>query len=107
MSGGSQPAGALLYQAGAAYRYDDSLREIVPADLPDGVHAAGSVTGTGDLSTSLEQGRAAGLEAASEVLGGAGVPRCEPAARRSEPAAAEGAAILRGRNAGEGVRLLL
>ena len=94
MSGGSQPAGALLYQAGAASRYDESLRAIVPADLPDGVHAAGSVTGTGDLPTSLEQGRAAGLEAASEVLGGAGVPRCEPAARRSEPAAAEGAAIL-------------
>ena len=87
MSGGLQPAGALLYQAGAASRYDELLREIVPADLPDGVHAAGSVTGAGDLPASLEQGRAAGLEAASEVLGRAGVRRCEPAARSEAPAA--------------------
>ena len=30
MSGGSQPAGALLYQAGTTSRYDESLRAIVP-----------------------------------------------------------------------------
>ena len=87
MSGGSQPTASLLYQAGAASRYDASVREIVPADLPAGVRAAGSVTGTGDLPTSLEQGRTAGLEAASEILGRGGVRRCEPAARSEAPAA--------------------
>ena len=94
MSGGLHPAAALLYQAGAASRYDESLREIVPAELPDGVRAAGGVTGAGDLPASLEQGRAAGLEAASEVLGATGVRRCEPAARRGEPAATEREGIL-------------
>ena len=83
MSGGLHPAGALLYQAGAASRYEESLREIVPAELPDGVRAAGGVTGAGDLPASLEQGRAAGLEAAAEISGTAGVRQCEPATRRS------------------------
>ena len=87
MSGGFQPAGSLLYQAGAGSRYDELLHEIVPADLPDGVRAAGSVTGAGDLSASLEQGRTAGLEAASEILGRGGVRRCEPAAQSEAPAA--------------------
>ena len=85
MSGGLQPAASLLYQAGAASRYDELLREIVPADLPDGVRAAGSVTGAGNLAASLEQGRAAGLEAASEVLGRMGARPRETAGRREDP----------------------
>ena len=87
MSGGLHTAASLLYQAGAMSRYDDSLGEIVPGDLPDGVRAAGAVIGAGDLTAALEQGRAAGLEAASEALGTAGARRCETVGRQSETSA--------------------
>ena len=86
MSGGLHPAGGLLYQAGATSRYDESLGEIAPGDLPAGVRAAGAVIGADDLATALEQGRAAGLEAASEITGGAGARLRETAVPRSDPA---------------------
>ena len=86
MSGGLHPAASLLYQAGAMSRYDDSLGEIVPGDLPDGVRAAGAVIGASDPNTALEQGRAAGHEAASEIAGAARLRSREQPARQSASA---------------------
>ncbi len=79
MSGGLQPAGALLYQAGATSRYNESTREMRPVDLPDGVRAAGSVVGAVDVSTAIEQGAVAGLEAASVIVRGSAVRRSDSA----------------------------
>ncbi len=90
MSGGLSPAASLLYQAGAASRYEESLAKIVPADLPDGVRAAGAVVGASDLPTALEQGHAAGHEAAAAITGGAGLPTRNTAIRRNESSADPG-----------------
>jgi sarcosine oxidase subunit alpha len=46
-SGGRQPAYSLLAQAGAKIEYEPELGVFVPADLPPGVEAVGSVTGEG------------------------------------------------------------
>ncbi len=46
-SGGRQPAYSLLAQAGARIEFDDELGVFVPTELPDGVEAVGTVTGTG------------------------------------------------------------
>ena len=94
MSGGSHPAASLLYQAGAASRYDGALGEVVPSDLPDGVRAAGAVVGAAGFASAVEQGRAAGLEAASEVTGTAGVRSCVTASRERTPQAANRSAVL-------------
>ena len=63
MSGGFQPAGSLVHQAGGKMAYDESLDETVPEELPSTVYAAGEVTGIHDLPASILQGRLAGLEA--------------------------------------------
>ncbi len=47
VSGGRQPAYALLAEAGARVEYDDARGIFVPTDLPPGVEAIGSVTGEG------------------------------------------------------------
>ncbi len=47
VSGGRQPAYALLAEAGARVEYDDALGVFVPTELPPGVEAVGSVTGEG------------------------------------------------------------
>ena len=72
VSGGFQPANALLYQSGALLAHDESLGETVPRELPPNVFAAGEVTGVHDLAASVLQGRLAGIEAAAG-LGQAGV----------------------------------
>ena len=46
MSAGRQPAYSLLAQAGAKIEYDAAAGVFIPRDLPPGVEAAGSVTGT-------------------------------------------------------------
>ena len=69
LSGGFAPAGALLAQAGAAFAFDAAIGESVPSELPDGLFAAGSVTGTSGLDDALRQGREAGRAAA---VGGGG-----------------------------------
>ncbi len=68
MSGGFQPANPLMYQSGATLRYDHALGEARPEELPEGVDAAGEVTGIHDLAAVVLQGRLAGL-AAGEILG--------------------------------------
>jgi sarcosine oxidase subunit alpha len=47
VSGGRQPAYALLAEAGARVEYDVERGIFVPTDLPAGVEAVGSVTGEG------------------------------------------------------------
>jgi sarcosine oxidase, subunit alpha len=49
-SGGRQPAYSLLAQAGGRIEYDPARGSFVPAVLPDGVDAVGSVTGDTGVS---------------------------------------------------------
>jgi sarcosine oxidase subunit alpha len=71
MSGGFQPASALLHQLGASSRYDAVLDETVPTDLPDGTHSAGEVNGVHDLAAIIAQGNQVGNEAFAALGGGA------------------------------------
>lgn len=64
MSVGYAPAAALLYQAGAAMRFDVQVGQFVPASLPEGVFAAGRVNGVYALEDRQRDGSRAGLEAA-------------------------------------------
>ena len=64
MSVGYAPAAALLYQAGAAMRFDLRVGQFVPADLPEGVFAAGRVNGVYAPEDRQLDGTRAGLEAA-------------------------------------------
>jgi len=73
VSGGFQPADALLRQAGVRSSYDATLDEFVPGEPPATVKVAGEVTGVHDLRTSMLQGRAAGAEAAA-VSRGTAIP---------------------------------
>ena len=45
MSGGRQPAYALLAQAGARVEYDAAARHLRPVDLPDGIEVVGAAAG--------------------------------------------------------------
>lgn len=67
MSVGTAADLALLRQAGAALAYDEALAQFLPADLPDGVFAAGRVTGVHGLSERLRDGERAGRAAAAAV----------------------------------------
>lgn len=79
MSVGWAPAGAILYQAGAKFAYDDQVEQFTPRTLPEGVFAAGRVRGVYDLEARLADGRAAGLAAASHLGKRQGdVPRQSP-----------------------------
>jgi sarcosine oxidase subunit alpha len=65
MSAGWAPAAALLYQAGTKMAYDYDVEQFVPAQLPEGVFAAGKVNGVFDLKSRQLDGRRAAAEAAS------------------------------------------
>ena len=67
MSGDTQLAYGLLYQAGATRDYSRELGDPDLWVLPSGLHVAGGVTGSLDLSAALLQGRLAGLEAAQHL----------------------------------------
>ncbi len=67
MSGGFQPASALLHQAGAAFMRDADLNADIPAQLPETIHAAGDVTGIHDPTISAMQGKLAGLQASAAM----------------------------------------
>ncbi|WP_439503588.1 2Fe-2S iron-sulfur cluster-binding protein [Methylophaga sp.] len=64
MSAGWAPAAALLYQAGTKMRFDNAVQQFVPAELPEGVFAAGKVNGIFEL----EQRQLDGQRAAAEAL---------------------------------------
>lgn len=65
MSTGWAPASALLHQAGAGMRYSEAIGQFIPADLPEGVFAAGRVNGVYGLERKIADGKRAGLEAAT------------------------------------------
>ena len=67
MSGDSQLADGLLYQAGATRDNSRDLGDPEHWALPPGLHVAGGVTGSRDLGVALVQGRLAGLEAAQQL----------------------------------------
>jgi len=62
------PASGLLSQAGARMRYDEELMAFVPVELPEGIHAAGSVLGESEPGRSLLMGRLTGLAAAEAAV---------------------------------------
>jgi sarcosine oxidase subunit alpha len=62
VSGGTVPATSLLLQAGAKARWDRTSGSYLPADAPEGIHAAGAVAGH-EAQAELS-GAAAGAEAA-------------------------------------------
>ncbi len=64
MSAGWAPAAALLYQAGTKMGYSYDIEQFVPAQLPEGIFAAGKVNGVFDLKARLQDGRRAAAEAA-------------------------------------------
>ncbi len=67
MSGETQLADGLLYQAGATRDYSRDHGEPGHWVLPTGLHVAGGVTGSRDLGAALMQGQLAGLEAAQQL----------------------------------------
>ena len=67
MSAGWAPAAALLYQAGTKMRYNNSIQQFVPGELPEGVFAAGKVNGVFELKDRLHDGRRAALEAVRQL----------------------------------------
>jgi sarcosine oxidase subunit alpha len=64
MSVGWAPAAALLYQSGCRMVYDEAVGQFVPAQLAEGMFAAGRVNGTHTLEARLADGTRAGCEAA-------------------------------------------
>ncbi len=64
VSGGAIPATSLLLQAGARSAYDPARAHFGLADVPDGVYAAGEVTGVDGDQSVTESGERAGLRAA-------------------------------------------
>jgi sarcosine oxidase subunit alpha len=67
---GSEPAAALIGQAGGKLRLDEG--RLTPGPLPAGVLAAGEVAGLDRLDTILASGRLAGAEAALALSGADG-----------------------------------
>ena len=64
MSVGWAPAAALLYQAGANFRFNDTVGQFMPAMLPAAVFAAGRVNGVYGFERKFADGRRAGIDAA-------------------------------------------
>jgi sarcosine oxidase, subunit alpha len=69
MSVGFAPAFALLAQSGARIEFDEALQQHVPAQLPDGIFAAGRLNGVYDYEARVADGRTAGGAAAASACG--------------------------------------
>jgi sarcosine oxidase subunit alpha len=67
MSVGFSPTGQLLHHAGAKFGYCQDSHMFFPAEVPAGVHAAGSVNNSYDLDAVLADGRCAGAAAAKDA----------------------------------------
>jgi sarcosine oxidase subunit alpha len=68
ISGGWSPASSLLLQAGARAEYDPVRGQFGVSSVPDGLHAAGEVSGAGSFGAADRSGAMAGL-AAAHALG--------------------------------------
>ena len=84
MSTGLETNASLLWQAGCAVAYDESLDLFTPRSMAPGVYAAGDVTGIRDLRAAILGGRIAGGEAALSLSPSANGPRAELEAARAE-----------------------
>jgi sarcosine oxidase subunit alpha len=82
VSGGAIPATSLLLQAGAQSAYDAERGHFALTDLPDGVYAAGEVTGAESDAAVAASGELAGLRAAHAL--GRGSDTSEARARELE-----------------------
>jgi sarcosine oxidase subunit alpha len=67
VSGGSAPATSLAAQAGAKTSYDEKRGCFTLAHLPETVHVAGEVAGSGELEAAELSGSVVGAEAAHEL----------------------------------------
>ncbi len=67
VSVGWAPNGGLLYQTGVRFAYNEQVEQFVPANLPDGVFAAGRVNGVFTLDDQLADGSRAALAAAAHL----------------------------------------
>jgi sarcosine oxidase subunit alpha len=74
VSVGWTAAAGLLNQVKAKLSYVEDRAELLPAELPPQVHAAGRVTGAHSVATELAGGEMAGLNAAAEAGFGHGAP---------------------------------
>lgn len=83
MSAGWAPAGALLAQAGARFRYDDTLAMPVPEHWPDTVVPAGRVNGAFTIAQQCDDGIAAARHLATVLQG---QPAPAPASARDHRA---------------------
>ncbi len=59
MSVGYAPANALLHQAGARFRYDVTIAQIVPAELPEGAASEASDGRAGGVARAAHPAAAA------------------------------------------------
>ena len=75
VSGGAAPATSLPSQAGAGTAYDPERGFFALADIPDGVLAAGELSGDGELEPAELSGAVAGAEAAHSLGLGDADPR--------------------------------
>ncbi len=85
------PALGLLAQAGVEFTFEEDAQAFLPVRVPEGMHAAGAVTGAASIAAIVAQGRLAGLEAAAALGHGGDLrQRIEAegaAAREAGPAA--------------------
>ncbi len=88
VSGGESPATSLLLQAGGRTRYDERSGNFKLAEVPDGVFAAGEVTGVRGSEAIPLSGRIAGMQAAH------GLGYGDESSRAQEGRAAERLALL-------------
>jgi sarcosine oxidase, subunit alpha len=67
MSTGWAPTANLLYQAGTKMRFDPTLQQFVPKELPTGVFACGRVNGVFEFNAKIQDGQRAGIAAAQHL----------------------------------------
>jgi len=78
VSGGWNPAVHLYSQARGKLTYDEALATFVPDSSPLAITAAGAANGRFGLGAALEDGHAAGTEAAARAGARAGAPAAAP-----------------------------
>ncbi|MFT4581203.1 MAG: sarcosine oxidase subunit alpha [Gammaproteobacteria bacterium] len=83
MSVGWAPAAGLLYQAGVQLRYDQTLRQVVPHELPPSLFVAGRVNGVFGYLDNVRDGTAAACAALNYL--GCDVAVQPPEVRTAQP----------------------
>ena len=82
VSVGWMPNAALLSQAGVKFSYEQTLEQLIPISQADGIFVAGRTRGVYDLAAQRQDGRSAGLAAASasgQQFAAAAAVQVEPA----------------------------